>query len=130
MKDIHQERNEPATEFEKALASALRPVNPPERVARFLALAAEVEAERHQPRRERTHRWAFALPRPQRWLLPSLGTAVAAALAVGVFAGEQLHRRHQQELADRQFDTAVRVTDHALENTRAQLLRSGIRLPD
>jgi hypothetical protein len=56
--------------------------------------------------------------------------AVAALLAVGVFAGEQVHRHHQQELADRQFDTAVRITGHALDQTRAQLLRAGVQLPE
>ena len=39
-----KERNDEMNEFEQALTRALRPVNPPERVARFLALAAEVEA--------------------------------------------------------------------------------------
>jgi hypothetical protein len=121
-----KERNDEMNEFEQALTRALRPVNPPERVARFLALAAEVEAERNLPRRERAHRWAWFVPRPQRWA----AGGVAAALVVVSLAGEQLHRRHQQELADRQFDTAVRVTGHALDQTRAQLLRSGIQLPE
>ena len=69
---------------------------------------------------------SWFVPRPQRWA----AGGVAAALVVGSLAGEQLHRRHQQELADRQFDTAVRVTGHALDQTRAQLLRSGIQLPE
>jgi len=123
--------NEESNDFERALTRALRPVDPPERVTRFLALAAEVEAERHLPRRERNHRWAFALSRPA---LPHLRIwatgAIAALVAFSVFAGENVHRRHQQDLADRQFDTAVRVTDQALDHTRAQLLRSGIRLPE
>jgi hypothetical protein len=60
MNDSNEEWNESLSEFEQALTRALRPVNPPERVARFLALAAEGEAERSLPRRERSRnagRW-------------------------------------------------------------------------
>jgi hypothetical protein len=120
-----KERNDEMNEFEQALTRALRPVNPPERVARFLALAAEVEAERNLPRRERAHRWAWFVPRPQRWAMG----AVAALLAVGIFGGEKVHQRHQREaLATQQFETATRITDQALEHTREQLQRAGVPL--
>jgi hypothetical protein len=56
--------------------------------------------------------------------------AIAAALLVGVFAGDQLHARHQREraqLAQQQFEAGVRITDDALEHTREQLAQAGIR---
>jgi hypothetical protein len=117
--------NDENTEFEDALTRALRPVNPPGRVARFLALAAEVEAERNRPRSGRTHRWAWFVPKPQRWAMG----AVAALLAVGVFAGASQHQRHQREaLATQQFEAASRITDQTLEHTREQLQRAGVAL--
>ena len=60
-----------------------------------------------------------------------IGGAVAAMLAVGAFVGEAVHVRHQREqaaLATQQFEAAVRVTDQALDKTRAQLERAGLRL--
>jgi hypothetical protein len=45
---------------------------------------------------------------------------------------EQVHVRHEREqaaLATQQFETAMRVTDHALDQTRNQLQRAGIKLP-
>jgi hypothetical protein len=55
--------------------------------------------------------------------------ALAAVLVVGVFGVEQVHERRERAVATQQFVTAMRVTDHALDQTRAQLKRSGIRLP-
>jgi predicted Zn-dependent protease len=106
-------------EFERELARALRRVDAPEGLAaRIMERAASPAAAKVVPIR----RWPVV---QQRWF----GGALAAALALGVFAGEQVHRRHQQELADQQFDTAVRITGHALDQTRAQLLRAGVQLP-
>jgi hypothetical protein len=111
-------------DFEKRLAKAMRRVDAPPNVAKFLELAAEVHAERELPRRERKHRWAFFFLRPPAW---SMG-ALAAVLVLGVFAGEQVHERRQQARAEQQFETAMRVTDHALDHTRAQLERVGLKL--
>jgi hypothetical protein len=110
-------------DFEKKLAKAMRRVDAPPNVAKFLAAAAEVHAERELPRAERKHRWAFFLP------VPPAG-ALAALLVLGVFAGEQVHERRQQAKAEQQFETAMRVTDHALDQTRAQLQRAGLKLGD
>ena len=106
-------------EFERELTRALQRVDAPEGLAvRIMERAAGPAAAKVVPIR----RWAVV---QQRWF----GGTLAAALALGGFAGEQMHRRHQQELADQQFDTAVRITGHALDQTRAQLLRAGVQLP-
>ena len=58
-----------------------------------------------------------------------VGGAVAAMLALGVFGAEQLHQRRQRvAAANEQFEAAVRVTDHALAQTRTQLQRAGLNL--
>jgi hypothetical protein len=112
------------SDFEKRLTRAMRRVDAPPNVAKFLALAAEVHAERELPRRERKHRWAFFFPKPPAWA----AGALAAVLVLGVFAGEQAHERRRQAKAEQQFETAMRVTDHALDQTRAQLERVGLKL--
>lgn len=66
-------------------------------------------------------------PRPGRWA----GGAIAATLLVGLFAAERTHirrQREQAELAQRQFEVAIRITDETLEQTRQQLQRAGIEL--
>jgi hypothetical protein len=56
-------------------------------------------------------------------------SAVAAMLLIG-FAGEQARVKideHRQAVeAQKQFETALQVTDRALEHTRLQLQRAGI----
>ncbi len=115
------------TPFEEQLQKAMRHVDAPPTLVRFLEAAVEVERERTLPRKERKHRWAFFLPRPQfaAWMT----SAVAAMLVVGVFAGEHAYRRHEQTvLATQQFETATRITDEALAHTREQLARAGVSL--
>jgi hypothetical protein len=116
-------------EFDRALKRALRPVNPPERLTKVLMAAADAEAERRSPRKERGQRWAWFVPqRTFGWM----GAGLAAVMVVGVFGVEQVHVRHEREqaaLATQQFETAMRVTDHALDQTRNQLQRAGIKLP-
>ena len=115
-------------EFERALTRAMARVNPPETLTKFLMKAAEVEAESRLPRKERKHRWAWFVPRQSfGWM----SGALAAVMLVGVFGVEQVHVRHERERAEatQQFETAMRVTDHALDQTRAQLQRAGIKLP-
>lgn len=128
----------PMDEFEHALKRALRPVNPPATLAKFLAIATE--AKEHQ---RRTGKWWFSpktggrllvLPWPPAWT----AGALAAMLLLGVLAGEQVHvrRQHeraevaQQQLAQQQFETAVRVTDQALDQTRRQLASVGLRFAE
>jgi hypothetical protein len=56
-------------------------------------------------------------------------SAVAAMLLVGI-AGERAHQQMEQrrkaEEAQKQFETALQVTDRALEHARQQLQRAGI----
>ena len=116
--------------FEEALTKALRPVNPPETLARFLAIAAEAEERRLKTGRRwfrpRSGGLLFIPAWPQMWA----GGALAALLLFGGLFGEQTHRRHEREMADQEFATSMRITDQALEHTRAQLLQAGIRLDE
>jgi hypothetical protein len=70
------------------------------------------------------------LVRMQAWM----GGAIAAVLALGMFGAEQLHLRRERAeeaaKADQQFAVAMQVTDHALEQTREQLQRAGLKLGD
>jgi hypothetical protein len=114
-------------EFELKLSKAMRRVHAPDDLAKFLMAATEVQAERHLPRSERKHRWAFFVPRPQAaaWM----AGALAAVVVVGVFAGDHAYRQHERSVqATQQFETATRITDQALEHTREQLARAGISL--
>ena len=66
------------------------------------------------------------------------GTLAAAALALAVFAGEQLHLKREGErelaqkraLATQQFEASVRIMDQTVgsiqERTREQLRRAGV----
>lgn len=111
---------EPMTSFEQELTEAMRPVDPPEGFAeRVLARAQTSEAPR-----------ARVLVMPRR--LPSWASgAVAAALLVGAFFGEQVHLRHQREQAEmarQQFDAAMQITGQTLEQARQQLQQAGISI--
>ena len=67
----------------------------------------------------------FAVLSGRAWV----GGAIAAALVLGAFVGDQVHVRREREraaLATQQFETATRVTDHALDQVRAQLARAGV----
>ncbi len=115
------------TPFEEQLQKAMRRVDAPPTLVRFLEAAVEVERERTLPRSRREHRWAFFVPRPQFAVWTT--AAVAAMLAVGVFAGEQTYRRHEQTVrATQEFETATRITDQAMAHTREQLARAGVPL--
>jgi len=114
------------TDFEKSLTKAMRRVDAPETLAKFLMAAAEAEAERSLPRSERKHPWVWSLPRA--WF-GAAAFATAALLLVGAVGGERLHQRHMREAeATQQFETATRITDQALEHAREQLARAGVSL--
>ena len=123
--------SEPETmdEFERALVDALRRVDAPEGFAeRVVERSAEGVAAPVSGARGGGHR---VVVMPRRWVWA--GGAVAAMLAVGAFVGETVHVRHQREqaaLATQQFEAAVRVTDHALDQTRAKLERAGLKLDE
>jgi hypothetical protein len=125
-------------EFEQALSRAMQRVElRAETTAKFLALAEEAERKRvHAGGGFRLIKFSnggrvFAMPRlPQAraWM----GGAIAAVLAIGVFAGAHIHEQHEQHerqaMAQQQFETAERITDEALARTRAELEQRGINL--
>ena len=116
-------------EFEEQLAGQLRRVDAPEGFALRVLDRVSDDAVRKTPLRARVFTmpaWSF---KPRVWV----GGAIAAALVLVCFAAQQVHVRQQQEkaeLAQQQFDTAMRVTDHALDQTRAHLERAGFKLGD
>jgi hypothetical protein len=114
------------TDLERQLRQALRPVDPPAGFAdRVIARTRTDSASK--PKRARI--LTFPAVRSRVWI----GSAVAAMLLVGV-AGEQAHVRMEQrrkaEEVQKQFETALQVTDRALEHTRQQLERAGIPFGD
>ena len=109
-------------EFERELTLALRGVDPPDGFAERTMARAKVPAPAVGK--------LLALPmRIRLWA----GGAVAAALLVGAIAGEEVHLRRQREraeLAQRQFEAAMRITDETLDNVRQQLQQAGVRIGD
>lgn len=102
--------------MEQELRRALRPVDPPAGFAgRVIA-----RSQRQKPARIAM----FPVPHPNRWA----GAALAAMLLVGA-GGEQFHQlqqRRKAEQAQKQFETAMEVTDRALEHAREQLQHAGL----
>jgi lysyl-tRNA synthetase class I len=106
-------------EFEKKLTQAMRPVEAPD------GFAARI-LERSQPKAP-TRARIFTMPFTHLWA----SGAIAAALLAGVFLGEQMHVRHQREqaqLAQQQFEAAMRITNQTLDNVRLQLQQAGVTI--
>src|ERR1700760_902775 len=130
------EMNDPRMkEFEQALSRAMQRVEVrAETSAKFLALAEEAERKRvHAGGGFRLIKLSnggrvFTMPRlPQAraWM----GGAIAAVLAMGVFVGTHVHEQHERRVAaQKQFETAERITDQTLARTRAELEQRGINL--
>jgi hypothetical protein len=119
--------------FATELTQALRHVDPPAGFAqRVMQQAAQecaqpAESARATPARAKV----FAMPRPRRWTSLWAGGALAASLLAGVLAIDQVHvrrERRQEELAQRQFEAAIRITGESLEQTRLQLQQAGVQL--
>jgi hypothetical protein len=122
-------------EFEAALSRAMRRVEVrAELSAKFLTLAAEAEQKRVEAgggarllKLSNLGR-VLAFPQQRAWL-GGVGVGLAAVLALGVFVGSRAYERHEQRVqAQRQFETAERITDQTLEHTREQLRQAGIVL--
>jgi len=108
-------------EFEQELGRRMRRVDPPEGFAERLLERAAAQT----PLR------AKVLTMPRRTVFRAwIGGAIAAALVTGVFVGEQRLQERKAEVARQQFETAMRVTDRALDPTRASLQRVGLALGD
>lgn len=109
-------------DLERQLRQVLRPVDPPAGFADRVIARARTDAA---PQAKRARILMFPKLRSRVWI----GSAVAAMLLVGV-AGEQarehMEQRRKAEEAQKQFETALQVTDRALEHTRLQLQRAGI----
>lgn len=118
-------------QFERALSRAMQRVEVrTETTAKLLALADEAERKHeHASGSFRLLKFSnsgrvFAM-KPGAWM----GGAIAAMLAMGCFVGAHIHEQHERRIeAQRQFQTAERITDQALERTREQLQRQGIEL--
>ena len=112
-------------EFELQLARAMRRVDAPEGFAERIMERSAGPAEKVVVMRP-----GGRMVRMQAWM----GGAIAAVLALGMFGAEQLHQRRERAeeaaKADQQFAVAMQVTDHALEQTREQLQRAGLKLGD
>ena len=111
-----------ANEFEQEVRQALRHVDAPEGfTARVLERAAATEMPlpwrlglRHVPLRA--------------WV-----GAVAAILLLTALVANQIRDRRERERVAKlqvQFDTAMRITDSTLEQTRAELERVGLKLSE
>jgi hypothetical protein len=119
-------------EFEQALSRAMKRVEVrAETSAKFLALAEEAESKRVKAGggfrliKFSNGGRVFAMPRPRAWM----GGAIAAVLAIGIFAGAHIHEQHERRVvAQQQFETAERITDETLARTRAELEQRGINL--
>ena len=110
------------TEIEHELKRALRRVDPSDGFAERTVALASLSAAR--PRR------VLMMTARTRLLA---GGAIAATLLAGVLTGEEIHLRRQREraeLAQRQFEAAMRITDETLEHVRQQLQQAGVRIGD
>jgi hypothetical protein len=119
--------------LERELAHALQPVDPPEgfaervlaRAEQFISVEPAVPVDRKQFQIAGRH----SLFQKSRWL----SGAIAALLLFGVFFAKQAYTHHQQqkaELAERQFEAGLQITDLALERVREQLQRTDLWLGD
>jgi hypothetical protein len=108
-------------EFDEVLAKTLQRVDAPEGFAASVMQRADGSTK---PKGK-----LLMMPRVQTWM----GGAIAAALVMGALITARVHVVHQQEqaaLTERQFETAMRVTNQALDQTQMQLRRAGLKLGD
>jgi hypothetical protein len=113
------EQGESFAEFEQQLTQALRRVDAPKGFAERTMTRAQVADEAP----------GKVLMMPSRIRLWTSG-AIAAALVAGVFVADQMHVRHQREVAQQQFEAGMRITDRALDHARERLEHAGVRFGD
>ena len=115
---------EPMDPFERELARALRPVDAPRSLLQSVLLTVQVEG------REGRSNWRviagkLTFPKQRAWM----GGAIAGLLVLSVLGGERVHQEHERAArAQREYETAMRITDRALEQAREQVQQSGISL--
>ena len=114
----------PIAALEAALTDALRPIEPPRGFTERVLAAAAVP--RDEPQSVSKPVGAKVLPF-RSWRLAVTG-ALAASVLAGSFVAVDIRGRHvrEQAKANRQFETATRITDEALAHTREQLERAGV----
>jgi hypothetical protein len=119
--ELHR-AEEPLTELEEYLTRALRHVDaPPDFAESILARTEKVERKPAEILRMR--------PRVRIWA----GGVIAASLVAGLLIAGQVHQRRERqrvETAERQFQTALQITNETLEQTRQQLQQAGIETGD
>jgi hypothetical protein len=124
------EHEEKLGDFEEQLAGALKRVAAPTGLMRSVMLAVEADESRKQTWWTRI----FDFPRIPDWAFG----AVAATVIVGALVGGQMHERRehvrveaqQRAEANREFETANRITDRALDHVRQQLAKAGVAPED
>jgi hypothetical protein len=107
-------------EFEEYLRQQLRPVEEPRGFAE--RVLARAESDVAVP--------AKVIVMPARRRAWTSG-AVAAAVLLGGLLTQQVevrHQRQQAEVAQQQFDAAIRITGEALDDTRKQLRDAGVEI--
>lgn len=118
--------------FEAALSRAMKRVETRAELSqRLLTLADEAHRKHHagggglKLLKLSNNGRILTFPQQRAWM----GGAIAAVLALGVFIGTHSYQEHERRVeAQRQFATAERITDQALEHTREQLREAGITL--
>ena len=108
--------------LEQHLTQVLRPVDPPN------CLAERIIARAQPSILTKAKLVSIAL----RWRLWTSG-AIAAALLAGFFIVGQTrayHERQKAEIAEHQFEVALRITGETLEQTSQQLQQAGIEIGD
>jgi hypothetical protein len=111
-------------ELEEYLVKELHPVPEPRGFADRIIALAELQIQEPAPVRAKV---LAMKSRPRLWV----PTAIAAALLTAGFLTQQTHERHerqQAELAQKQFDSALRITGETLEDTRQQIRDAGVQI--
>jgi hypothetical protein len=117
--------------FEEQLASAMKRVDAPRGLSGAVMLAVAREKRRTQPGVLARFFALFAAPA---WAM----SAVVALLIVGVLGAGQVYEKREHRVieaqqraeADREFETADRITDRALDHVRQQLEKVGVQPED
>jgi len=111
-------RDEFDIEFDEELARMLPRVDAPQ------GFAAKVMAAAEAPKKAKV----IVFPRVPVWATG----AIAAGVIVGALAVGDVHLKHEQQRAEaqRQFETATRITDRAIEHAREQIAKAGVSLEE
>ena len=118
-------------EFDVELARMLRRVDAPEGFAAKVVDCAAADTRVRESGSGATGVVArgklVVMPRVHAWM----SGAIAAVLVMGCLVVERVHVVRQQEqvaVTEQQFETAIRVTNRALDQTNEQLARAGLKL--